>query len=225
MQRREFSQAALAAASAGTLAAMPLGVQAQGKPPVEGKDYLLLSKPAPSEAPAGQIEVVEFFWYSCPHCNEFEPQLEAWAAKAPKDVSLRRVPVSFRPDFEPQQRLYYVLEALGKMAALHKKVFYAIHVEKQTLNTADLVTAWAQKQGIDKAKFTELYNSFPVNMKARKATQLQEAFMVDGVPALGVDGRYYTSGSLAGNMARALTVTDHLLTLARSSKAAPAKAR
>jgi thiol:disulfide interchange protein DsbA len=225
MQRREFSQAALAAASAGTLAALPLGAQAQGKPPAEGKDYLLLSKPAPSEAPAGQIEVVEFFWYSCPHCNEFEPQLEAWAAKAPKDVSLRRVPVSFRPDFEPQQRLYYVLEALGKMAALHKKVFYAIHVEKQTLNTADLVTAWAQKQGIDKAKFTELYNSFPVNMKARKATQLQEAFMVDGVPALGVDGRYYTSGSLAGNMARALTVTDHLLTLARSSKAAPAKAR
>ena len=225
MHRREFSQAALAAASAGTLAALPLGVQAQGKPPAEGKDYLLLSKPAPSEAPAGQIEVVEFFWYSCPHCNEFEPQLEAWAAKAPKDVSLRRVPVSFRPDFEPQQRLYYVLEALGKMAALHKKVFYAIHVEKQTLNTADLVTAWAQKQGIDKAKFTELYNSFPVNMKARKATQLQEAFMVDGVPALGVDGRYYTSGSLAGNMARALTVTDHLLTLARSSKAAPAKAR
>jgi len=225
MQRRKFSQAALAAAAAGTLAALPLGVQAQGKPPAEGKDYLLLSKPAPSEAPAGQIEVVEFFWYSCPHCNEFEPQLEAWAAKAPKDVSLRRVPVSFRPDFEPQQRLYYVLEALGKMAALHKKVFYAIHVEKQTLNTADLVTAWAQKQGIDKAKFTELYNSFPVNMKARKATQLQEAFMVDGVPALGVDGRYYTSGSLAGNMARALTVTDHLLTLARSSKAAPAKAR
>jgi len=225
MQRRKFSQAALAAASAGTLAALPLGAQAQGKPPAEGKDYLLLSKPAPSEASAGQIEVVEFFWYSCPHCNEFEPQLEAWAAKAPKDVSLRRVPVSFRPDFEPQQRLYYVLEALGKVAALHKKVFYAIHVEKQTLNTADLVTAWAQRQGIDKAKFTELYNSFPVNMKARKATQLQEAFMVDGVPALGVDGRYYTSGSLAGNMARALTVTDHLLTLARSSKAAPAKAR
>jgi thiol:disulfide interchange protein DsbA len=225
MQRREFSQAALAAASATSLAALPLSVRAQGKPPAEGKDYLLLSKPAPNEAPAGQIEVVEFFWYSCPHCNEFEPQLEAWAAKAPKDVSLRRVPVSFRPDFEPQQRLYYVLEAMGKLAALHKKVFYAIHVEKQTLNTADLVSAWAQKQGIDKAKFTELYNSFPVNMKARKATQLQEAFMVDGVPALGVDGRYYTSGSLAGTMVRALTVTEHLLTLARTSKTAPAKAR
>ena len=114
---------------------------------------------------------------------------------------------------------------MGKVAALHKKVFYAIHVEKQALNTADLVSAWAQKQGIDKAKFTELYNSFPVNMKTRKATQLQEAFMVDGVPALGVDGRYYTSGSLAGTMARALTVTDHLLTLARTSKTAPVKAK
>ena len=225
MQRREFSQAALAAASATTLAALPLSVQAQGKPPAEGKDYLLLSKPAPTEAPAGQIEVVEFFWYSCPHCNEFEPQLEAWAAKAPKDVSLRRVPVSFRPDFEPQQRLYYVLEAMDKLAALHKKVFFAIHVEKQVLNTADLVSAWAQKQGIDKAKFTELYNSFPVNMKTRKATQLQEAFMVDGVPALGVDGRYYTSGSMAGTMVRALTVTDHVLTLARKTKAAPVKAK
>lgn len=225
MQRREFSQAALAAASATTLAVLPLNVQAQGKPPAEGKDYLLLSKPAPTEAPAGQIEVVEFFWYSCPHCNEFEPQLEAWAAKVPKDVSLRRVPVSFRPDFEPQQRLYYVLEAMDKLAALHKKVFYAIHVEKQTLNTADLVSAWAQKQGIDKTKFTELYNSFPVNMKTRKATQLQEAFMVDGVPALGVDGRYYTSGSLAGTMVRALTVTDHVLTLVRKTKAAPAKAK
>ena len=225
MQRREFSQAALAAASAAALTALPLGAQAQGKPPAQGTDYLLLDKPAPNEAPAGQIEVVEFFWYSCPHCNEFEPQLEAWAAKAPKDVALRRVPVSFRPDFEPQQRLYYVLEALGKVAALHKKVFYAVHVEKQALNTADLVAAWAQKQGIDKAKFTELYNSFPINLKARKATQLQDAFKVDGVPALGVDGRYYTSGSLAGTMPRALIVTDHLLTLARKTRAPAAKAK
>jgi len=131
---------------------------------------------------------------------------------------VRRVPVSFRPDFEPQQRLYYVLEALDKVDALHKKVFNAIHVEKQALNTAELVTAWAEKQGINRAKFTELYNSFPVNLKTRKATQLQDAFKVDGVPALGVAGRYYTSGSLAGTMERALTVTDYLLGFARKRK-------
>ena len=219
MQRREFSQAAVSAAAlAGLSAALPVTAHAQGKPPTEGNDYLLLDKPAPVEAAAEKVEVVEFFWYSCPHCNVFEPQFDTWAKKAPKDVSVRRVPVSFRPDFEPQQRLYYVLEALGKVDALHKKVFYAIHVEKQALNTAELVIAWAEKQGLNKAKFSELYNSFPVNLKARKATQLQDAFKVDGVPALGVAGRYYTSGTLAGNMERALTVTDHLIALARKSK-------
>lgn len=219
MQRRDFSQAALSAATLASLtAALPLMAQAQGKPPAEGTDYLLLDKPAPVEAAAGQIEVVEFFWYSCPHCNVFEPQFDAWAKRAAKDVVVRRVPVSFRPDFEPQQRLYYVLEALDKIDALHKKVFYAIHVEKQALNTAELIAVWAEKQGLNKAKFSELYNSFPVNLKSRKATQLQDAFKVDGVPALGVAGRYYTSGSLAGTMERALSVTDHLITLARKRK-------
>ena len=219
MQRRQFSQAAMSAATlAGLAAALPVTVYAQAKPPVEGADYLRLDKPAPVEAAADKVEVVEFFWYSCPHCNVFEPQFDAWAKKVPKDVSVRRVPVSFRPDFEPQQRLYYVLEALGRVDALHQKVCHAIHVEKQALNTADLVIAWAEKQGLNKAKFSELYNSFPVNMKARKATQLQDAFKVDGVPALGVAGRYYTSGTLAGNMERALTVTDHLITLARKGK-------
>jgi len=219
MQRRQFSQVAVSAATlAGLAAALPVTSRAQAKPPAEGVDYLQLDKPAPVEAAADKVEVVEFFWYSCPHCNVFEPQFDAWAKKVPKDVSVRRVPVSFRPDFEPQQRLYYVLEALGKVDALHKKVFYAIHVEKQALNTAELVIAWAEKQGLNKAKFSELYNSFPVNLKARKATQLQDAFKVDGVPALGVAGRYYTSGTLAGNMERALTVTDNLIALARKSK-------
>ncbi len=219
MQRRQFSQVAVSAATlAGLAAALPVTSRAQAKPPAEGVDYLQLDKSAPVEAAADKVEVVEFFWYSCPHCNVFEPQFDAWAKKVPKDVSVRRVPVSFRPDFEPQQRLYYVLEALGKVDALHKKVFYAIHVEKQALNTAELVIAWAEKQGLNKAKFSELYNSFPVNLKARKATQLQDAFKVDGVPALGVAGRYYTSGTLAGNMERALTVTDHLIALARKSK-------
>ena len=212
MQRREFSLSAASAAVA-TLgaAALPTLSQAQAKAFKEGADYLELGKAAPTEAPAGKVEVVEFFWYSCPHCNAFEPQLEAWIKQVPKDVYIRRVPVSFRPDFEPQQRLYYVLETMGKVEELHKKVFAAIHQEKQALNTADLVAAWAEKQGINKAKFTEMYNSFSVTTKARKATQLQDAYQVDGVPALGVAGRYYTSGTLAQNMGRALQVTDYLI--------------
>lgn len=161
---------------------------------------------------------MEFFWYSCPHCHAFEPQLEAWIKQLPKDVALRRVPVSFRPDFEPQQRLYYVLEAMGKVEELHKKVFNAIHVEKQLLNTADTVIAWAEKQGLNKAKFAELYNSFSVTTKARKATQLQDAYKVDGVPALGIAGRYYTTGTMTQTMGRALQVTDYLIGQSRNAK-------
>ena len=224
MQRREFSLSAatVAAATLGTGLTVSAPVFAQGKPLQEGTDYLLLDKPAPSEAAAGKIEVVEFFWYSCPHCNRFEPQLEEWLKKLPKDVSFRRAPVSFRPDFEPQQRLYFVLESMGKLQELHKKVFYAIHVEKQTLNNGDQIAEWAEKQGINKAKFVETYNSFPVVTRVRKATQLQDAYKVDGVPALGIAGRYYTSGSVAQTMERALVVTDHVLDIVRKTR--PAKA-
>ena len=216
MQRREFS---LSAASAAVVTlgatALPALSQPQARALKEGTDYLLLDKPAPTEAPAGKVEVVEFFWYSCPHCYAFEPQLEAWINQIPKDVYVRRVPVSFRPDFEPQQRLYYVLEAMGKVEELHKKVFTAIHVDKQALNTPELVAAWAEKQGLNKAKFVEMYNSFSITTKARKATQLQDQYKVDGVPALGIAGRYYTSGTLAQNMGRALLVTDQLIALSR----------
>jgi len=216
MQRREFSlSAATAAAATLGAAVLPVGALAQGAAFKDGTDFLTLDKRAPTEAAAGQVEVVEFFRYSCPHCNAFEPQLEAWVKKLPKDVAFRRAPVSFRPDFEPQQRLYYVLESLGKVDELQKKVFYAIHVEKQALNTADQVAAWAEKQGINRAKFAELYNSFSVSTKVRKATQLQDVYQVDGVPALGIAGRYYTSGTLAQHMGRALQVTDYLIGLSR----------
>jgi thiol:disulfide interchange protein DsbA len=216
MQRREFSisAAALAATSA---AGLPLTAHAQAAFK-EGSDYLTLDKPAPVESPAGTVEVVEFFWYSCPHCNSFEPQLDAWAKKQPKDVILKRTPIAFRPDFEPQQRLYYVLEGMGKVDELHKKVFYAIHIEKQPLNTAESIATWAEKQGVNKAKFVEMYNSFSVSTKTRKATQLQNSFQVDGVPALGVAGRYYTSGSMAKSMDRALAVAEYLVATARKTK-------
>ena len=220
MQRREFSLSAatVAAATLSSTMGLSTAAQAQGAPPKEGTDYLLLDKVSTTEAPAGKIEVVEFFWYSCPHCNQFEPQFDAWAKKAPKDAVIRRVPIAFQPSFEPQQRLYYVLEAMGKIEELHKKVFYAIHIEKQALNTAELIAAWAEKQGLNKAKFMETYNSFVVSTKTRKATLLQDAYKVDGVPALGVAGRYYTSGSMAGTMERALVVTDYLMGLARKTK-------
>jgi thiol:disulfide interchange protein DsbA len=183
-----------------------------------GKDYITLERPVATEAGTGKIEVLEFFWYSCPHCNQFEPAFEQWAKNAPKDVVVRRVPVAFRDDFVPQQRLYYTLEAMNLVEKMHIRVFTAIHGDKQKLDTFDTLSAWAVKNGLDKAKFTEVFNSFGVATKARRATQLQEAFKVQGVPSLGVAGRFYTDGSLASNMESALTVTEYLIGQVRKGR-------
>jgi len=183
----------------------------QGKPPEAGTDFLPLAKPAPVETPAGKIEVIEFFWYSCPHCNAFEPALDAWVKRVPKDVVVKRVPVAFRADFEPQQRLYFALEAMGLVDKLHAKVFNAIHVEHQPLNQPEAIFNWVAKQGVDKAKFMDQFNSFSAASKLKRATQLQDAYKVEGVPAMGVAGRFYTDGTLAKSMERGLQVVDFLI--------------
>jgi protein dithiol oxidoreductase (disulfide-forming) len=213
MNRREFSAAA-ALVAGGTALGVPGLALAQRKME-EGKDFRALEKKAPVEAAAGKIEVVEFFWYSCPHCHAFEPRLAAWLKKLPPDVSFRRVPVAFRDDFVPQQRLFYTLEAMGKLDDLHAKVFHEIHQNRQPTDREDRILAFVEKNGIDRAKFQELYNSFAVSTKARKAKQLQDQYEVDGVPALGVNGQFYTDGTLAGGMDRALAVADYLIAEAR----------
>lgn len=215
MKRRDFSLALGVAAGASWVQTPAL---AQAKPPVAGDDYLLLDKPAPVEAPVGKIEVIEFFWYSCPHCNAFEPSLAAWIKRAPKDVAVRRVPIAFRDDFVPQQRLYYALEAMGLVDKLHGKVFAAIHAEKQSLNTVEAISAWVVKQGVDQVKFLAQFNSFAVASKATRGTQLQNAYKVEGVPAIGVAGRFYTDGTYAKNMDRALVIAEFLAAEIRKKK-------
>ena len=121
------------------------------------------------------------------------------------------MPVAFRDDFVPQQKLYYALDALGKADEMQAKVFHAIHEERIPLAKDDQIVAWVAKQGIDKAKFLDAYNSFSVATNARRATQLQDAYKLAGVPALGIAGRYYVDGTLAGSMERALQITDYLL--------------
>jgi protein dithiol oxidoreductase (disulfide-forming) len=215
MNRREFSQCA--AALAGAAALWPQALLAQAKPQ-EGTEYLTLDKRVNVDAAPGKVEVIEFFWYSCPHCNAFEPKLHAWLQKLPADVAFKRVPVAFRADFGPQQRLYYTLEAMGKVDEFHGKVFQAIHAQRMPINTDDSIVEWAGKQGLDAVKFKALFTSFAVTSKARRATQIQDAFKVQGVPALGIAGRYYTDGTMAGSMDRALQVTDYLIAQARTAK-------
>jgi len=214
MNRRDFSLAASAAAAS----ALTLGTssaQAQAAAPKEGKDYIKLAKPAPTSAGAGKVEVVEFFWYSCPHCNAFEPTFAAWKNQAPADVVVHRVPVAFNASFVPQQKLYYAFEGMNLLDTMHARAFHAIHVERNRLAKDDEIFAWVGKQGVDVAKFKEVYNSFSVSNQVRKATQLQQDYDVEGVPAMGVAGRYYTDGTKAGNMTNVLRVVDQLIATSR----------
>lgn len=219
MNRREFSIQTLGTVGLGLSAGLPSLALAQGGEPVEGTHYVKLSQAAPTAAPAGKIEVVEFFWYGCPHCNQFEPYLAAWAAKLPADVAFRRIPVAFREvPFGAHQRLFYALEALGLIPALHTKVFYAMHQEGLKLDKPELMADFLGKQGVDKAKFLSVYESFAVQTKCRQARTLTDAYKIDGVPALGIAGQFYTSVGLNGTPEKALATTDALLNKVRKGK-------
>lgn len=208
MKRRDFS---LAATSIGLLSLAAVPAHAQ-RAPKAGTDFLVLDKRVPVDAPAGKIEVVEFFSYNCPHCNDFEPSLEAWVKAAPKDVAFRRIPVPFvGNDVEAKQRLYFTLEAMGKLEEYHSKVFAAIHAQRQNLNGEANIQAWAERAGLDGAKFKETFASFGVASKARRAAQQTEAYKVAGVPALAVAGRWYVDGETAGSMAKVLQVATFLI--------------
>ena len=217
MKRRAFFAGA-ASLAAGTAALSPTVLLAQAKAPQAGTDFVKLSQTAPVETPAGKIEAVEFFWYSCPHCNAFEPVLSQWTKHLPKDVAFKRVPIAFQDSYIPQQHLYYALEAMGLLETYHSKVFAAIHVERQNLVKPEAITQWVAKQGIDQVKFLSHFNSFATSTKASRARQLMTAYAVEGVPAMGVAGRFYTDGSMAKSMERALLVTDFLLGEVRAGR-------
>ncbi|HTN65393.1 MAG TPA: thiol:disulfide interchange protein DsbA/DsbL [Burkholderiaceae bacterium] len=178
-------------------ALVALSAAASPASPQNGQDYRTLEQPQQT-APGNKVEVTEFFWYNCPHCNAFEPALEDWVKKQGDKIVFKRVPIAFRDSFIPQQKLYYTLEALGQVDELHKKVFYAIHVERQRLDTDNEIADFIGKQGVDKKKFLDMYNSFAVQTKVRQATQLQAAYQVDGVPLVAINGRYLTSPSIVG---------------------------
>lgn len=205
MKRRIFNLSL-----AGLSAACAWPAAAQGGP-VEGVHFLKLSEVAPVSVPAGKIEVLEFFWYGCPHCNALEPALEAWIKRLPADVVFRRVPVAFSATHEAHQRMFYALEAMGQLDTLHRKIFAAIHTERKRLDREADQEAFVAANGVDAARFAEVGRSFSVQTRMRQAKQLAMAYKIDGVPAIGVQGRFYTAGSLAGDNMRALAVADFLI--------------
>ena len=203
MKRREFALGAAFAAVPGLLA-LPAHAQS-------GPGYVTLKDRAPVDAPPGQIEVVEFFSYGCSHCKNFEPLFGAWKKAAPKDVVVRLVHVGFQSNFEPLQRIYYALESIGKVDEVHGKVFEALQTQRKRLDKPEVLFPWIAEQGVDRAKFEDAYKSFGVANKVRRAVQLQEAYKVEGTPALGIAGRYYTDGSMAGGFDRMIQITNTLI--------------
>lgn len=183
----------------------------------EGFDYRILPTPQPVES-KGKVEVIEFFWYGCPHCYDFESELNAWLKRQPKDVIFRKVPVAFRDDLMPHSQLFYALEAMGKGDALNDKVMYAMHKENKRLMTENEITDWVATQGIDRNTFLVTYRSFAVVSKARAARQMADAYRIDGVPTVVMQGRYVTSPSIAGTKAKAISVMEHLEQKIRKDK-------
>jgi len=192
-------------------------VSAQNGKIEEGFDYRILPIAQPVET-KGKVEVIEFFWYGCPHCYDFEPELSAWVKRQPKDVVFRRVPVAFRDDFMPHNQLFYALESMGKGDVLNEKVMSAIHKENKRLLTENEIADWVATQGIDRNTFLATYRSFAVVSKARAAKQLADAYRIDGVPTIVMQGRYVTSPSIAGTKARAIMTMDYLEEKIRKDK-------
>ena len=180
-----------------------------------GKDYALVQPPQPTDS-GSKVEVLEFFWYGCPHCNTLEPLLNAWAKKLPDDVVLRRVHVPFGE--RRHQQLYYTLESMGKAQELGDKVFHAIHVDRDRLDTLDRMTAMLGRNGVDAKQFADTFESFAVRTKMRRAAQVSDAYGVDGVPAMAVNGKYYTAPSMAGGNEAALRTIDWLIAQERQAR-------
>ena len=203
------SQSEKASAAAGSAAA-PSG--ANMPDPVAGIDYKPLKKPINTSVAKGKAEVVHFFGYWCGHCRHFSPEFDAWQKTAPAEIVFVMAPVAFgNPGREPLQRLFFTLRELGQLQALHTKVFDAVHDERLPLFTHDAVVAWAKKQpGIDAAKFDQTYRSFGVDAQIKQADLLTESYELDGVPSLGVAGKYYVDGTLAKSMPRALQIAGYL---------------
>jgi thiol:disulfide interchange protein DsbA len=193
--------------------------------PVPGRDYLVVNPPQPT-ASDKRVEVVEFFWYGCPHCNALQAPLRVWLKGKPADVDFRRQPAVLADHWVPLTLTYYTLDAMGAVDKLHYEVFDAIHEHRIRLQDPKVLFDWVEKQGLDKQKFAEAYHSFGVKSRAMRAIEVTRAYSVDGTPALVVDGKYLVSPSMVltpdkkrVDYERYFKVLDEIVARARKEKA------
>ncbi|SEP25066.1 thiol:disulfide interchange protein DsbA/DsbL [Nitrosovibrio sp. Nv6] len=193
------------------------GISAARAEIVEGSDYIVLPRPQPTDS-GKNIEVIEFFWYGCPHCYELHPRIKAWLKQMPKDVSFRYVPAIFRANWATGAKTFYALEALGETDRLHDKVYNAIHRDKIDLSKEEVLFDWMAKQGIDRQKFIDAYNSFSVQNQVTRSTRMSKDYSLTGVPAVVVDGRYMTSGRMGSTPEDTIKTLDELIEKVRKER-------
>lgn len=187
-----------------------------------GRDYELVEFPQPTLDPK-RVEVLELFFYGCPHCFDLEPLLAAWLKKLPPHAYFRRQPAIFNDGWAPLARAFFAAEALGATNKLHPAFFDAIHLQGMNLNRREALLRVVAARGVDAKKFAEAYDSFGVEAKVKQARELTSAYGIQGVPAMIVDGRYRTSSSLAGSHEKLFPVLDELVRLAWKEKSGTRK--
>ncbi|HEX9450469.1 MAG TPA: thiol:disulfide interchange protein DsbA/DsbL [Burkholderiales bacterium] len=165
--------------------------------PVLDKEYKLIDPPQPQPATVKGVEVLEFFNYACPHCYEFEPNLKTWLKNKPKNADFRYVPAIFNERMIPLAKIYYTLEEMGLLEKLHDKVYYAIHQQQLNLTEQAVLLKWIGEQGVDTKKFEAVFDSFSVNNKVQRATQMTRNYHIPGTPYLIIGGRYLTGPSMS----------------------------
>ena len=165
-----------------------------------------------------RIEVIDFFWYGCPYCNDLQPTLEEWLKRKPDDVALRRVPAILRDSWAPHARIYYTLELLGEVERLHLKVYEGYHVEQLHMSKPEVMEQWAAKHGIERQRWLDAYFSPETDARIARAFQATKRYDVQGTPSLVVDGRYLTSSSMTSTVRGVVTVLEDLVRLARQGR-------
>ncbi len=184
---------------------------------IEGGHYELLSEVQPVQT-GDKIEVVEMFWYRCPHCFRLEPYLLRWLENKPENAELVPIPAILNDNWGFHARAYYTFEALGLTEQLHARFFDAIHRERKPFNTAEQLAEWAAEQGADRDAVLSTFNSFAVNNKLNFAKIMTTKYGISGVPAIIVDGKYRTSVSMAGSHDALLEVINFLIEKAATER-------
>ncbi len=183
----------------------------------EGRNYITLSSPVPTVQPE-KIEVVELFWYGCPHCYQLEAAINPWSAKLPEDVNFVRVPAMFGGIWNMHGQLFYTLETLKADESVHNSIFNALHNAGRKLSSVDEIAEFVAQQGIDKDLFKKTWNSFSVKSQMEKAKKLALAYQISGVPAIVVNGKYRFDIGMAGGLQETVDVADALIEKERQAQ-------